>query len=149
MRTERKFPCSAVQFFNFMAKRLADDIQIETDKKLTIAQIHQGMKYEKRIQVTEKKERTGKAQITVYEKPSRILLTVEMWDGVQTIETVIQAIDDHSCNVVYEEIFKADKPEKALAIKGFSLFNNKKNKKKLDELMDLFEEQIRKTYPQK
>ena len=149
MKTERRFPCSAVQFFNFMAKRLAEDIQIETDKKMTIAQIHQGLKYDKKIKVSQKNERIGKAQITIYEKPSHILLTVQMWDGVQTIETTITSIDDHSCNVIYEENFTAERTEKALAIKGFSLFNNRKNRKKQEELMDLFEKQICETYPQK
>ncbi|MFQ8583007.1 MAG: hypothetical protein ACLSA6_11000 [Holdemania massiliensis] len=42
MQIQHQFPCSAVQFFNFMARRIAQDVQIETDKKLTIAQIHQG-----------------------------------------------------------------------------------------------------------
>ena len=49
MQIEHQFPCSAVQFFNFMARRIAQDIQIETDKKLTIAEIHQGMKYDKKV----------------------------------------------------------------------------------------------------
>ena len=49
MQIQHQFPCSAVQFFNFMARRIAQDVQIETDKKLTIAQIHQGLKYDKKI----------------------------------------------------------------------------------------------------
>ena len=63
MQIEHQFPCSAVQFFNFMARRIAQDIQIETDKKLTIAEIHQGMKYDKKVLVSEKKQRIGKAQV--------------------------------------------------------------------------------------
>ena len=49
MQIQHQFPCSAVQFFNFMARRIAQDVQIETDKKLTIAQIHKGLKYDKKI----------------------------------------------------------------------------------------------------
>ena len=59
MQIEHQFPCSAVQFFNFMARRIAQDIQIETDKKLTIAEIHQGMKYDKKVLVSEKKQHIG------------------------------------------------------------------------------------------
>ena len=146
MQIEHQFPCSALQFFNFMARRIAQDIQIETDKKLTIAEIHQGMKYDKKVLVSEKKQRIGKAQVAVYDKPGHVQLRVEMFDGTQVIDTQCAALGKDRCQVTYSEEFLPSNMEKKLAIVSFSWMGRKNNKKKLQRLMEQWETEIRQLY---
>ena len=146
MQIEHQFPCSAVQFFNFMARRIAQDSQIETDKKLTIAEIHQGMKYDKKVLVSEKKQRIGKAQVAVFDKPGHVQLRVEMFDGTQVIDTQCAALGKDRCQVTYSEEFLPSNMEKKLAIVSFSWMGRKNNKKKLQRLMEQWETEIRQLY---
>ena len=146
MQIEYQFPCSALQFFNFMARRIAQDIQIETDKKLTIAEIHQGMKYDKKVLISEKKQRIGKAQVAVYDKPGHVQLRVEMFDGTQVIDVQCAALGKNRCQVTYNEEFLPSNMEKKLAIASFSWMGRKNNKKKLKRLMEQWETEIRQLY---
>ena len=146
MQIQHQFPCSAVQFFNFMARRIAQDVQIETDKKLTIAQIHKGLKYDKKIVVSDKKQRIGKAELTIFDKPAHVQLRVDMFDGTQIIDTQCQPLDEHGCKVVYSEDFRPANMEKKLAVWSLSWMGRRKNEKKLQRLMEQWEKEIRQLY---
>ena len=127
-------------------RRIAQDIQIETDKKLTIAEIHQGMKYDKKVLISEKKQRIGKAQVAVYDKPGHVQLRVEMFDGTQVIDVQCAALGKNRCQVTYNEEFLPSNMEKKLAIASFSWMGRKNNKKKLKRLMEQWETEIRQLY---
>ena len=104
------------------------------------------MKYDKKVLVSEKKQRIGKAQVAVYDKPGHVQLRVEMFDGTQVIDTQCAALGKDRCQVTYSEEFLPSNMEKKLAIASFSWMGRKNNKKKLQRLMEQWETEIRQLY---
>ena len=47
MQSQREFPCSDLQFFNYIARRICRDVQMETGRKIELRQLEEGFQYEK------------------------------------------------------------------------------------------------------
>ena len=46
MQSQREFPCSDLQFFNYIARRICRDVQMETGRKIELRQLEEGFQYE-------------------------------------------------------------------------------------------------------
>lgn len=146
MQVQRQFQCSDLQFFNFIAGRIKTDIIIETDRKISLRDLHRGLEYDKKIQLTQKRYERAKARIAVYDKPQRILLEIVMQDGTQSLNYQIQACQDQSCTVTYTEEYHAVRVGKKMQVAVSSPFRSWKNRKRLNEMLDQWEAEIRQLF---
>ena len=146
MQVQRQFQCSDLQFFNFIAGRIKTDVTIETNRKISLRDLHPGLEYDKKIQMTEKRHERAKARIAVYDKPRRILLEITLQDGTQSLDYQIQADGDQRCIVTYNEEYHAVRLGKKMQVAVTSPFRSRKNRQRLNAMLDQWETEIRQLF---
>lgn len=146
MQVTRQYPCKRIQFFNLIAKKIKEDLSIEAYRKVEVADLKEGMSYEKRIRVGESFNEKVLTTIVVYRKPEEIQLDIKMEDGVNKMCWKIKEVNENQCEVIYSEDFTATKLMKKVQMAIINPLFSKKPKKKMQELMDSYGVEIEKIF---
>ena len=136
MQSQREFPCSDLQFFNYIARRICRDVQMETGRKIELRQLEEGFQYEKKVQITQRRKIVGRMTVSVFQRPSCIRLEYEMEDGTQT----------QDYQVLYQERFHARQISRKLMSAVNEQLRGKTHRRKMEEMMNSWEKEIRQLY---
>ena len=145
MQSQREFPCSDLQFFNYIARRICRDVQMETGRKIELRQLEEGFQYEKKVQITQRRKIVGRMTVSVLQRPSCIRLEYEMEDGTQTQDYQIRPLQ-RGCQVLYPERFHTRQISRKLMSAVNEQLRGKTHRRKMEEMMNNWEKEIRQLY---
>lgn len=119
-------------FFDFLVASIIQDIEQNTGKKITKADIKAGYSYDKKLKTKVGKMGSANVTIVTFEPNTQYVASFESNQGTNFISYKMKSLEVDKTNVIYtEEFIAADKP-KEWNFKLVHFFYKKKSEKRAE-----------------